>query len=178
MEGKYNMAWTTPKTDWDTDDGIEDTDLNRIEENTEYLYDSITPINIASVASLAVELSFNNKSSYITGFTLEMSRVYNRVSVLMTDGGNGSMTFTGPIYMRPVAGDWSSDIFGTSGRAFSDNARCSEDFAASLSHIRYFGTTVDIEIQPSMSSNWGSGNLVDFSDDIAWTFIIQIATLP
>jgi hypothetical protein len=34
------MAWSTPKTDWDTDDGIIYTDLNRIEANTEYLYDN------------------------------------------------------------------------------------------------------------------------------------------
>lgn len=32
-------VWTTPKTDWDEDDLIIDTDLNRIEENIEYLYD-------------------------------------------------------------------------------------------------------------------------------------------
>lgn len=28
------MAWSTPKTDWDTDDGIMNTDLNRIEGNS------------------------------------------------------------------------------------------------------------------------------------------------
>jgi hypothetical protein len=27
------MTWATPKTDWDTDDGIGDADLNRIETN-------------------------------------------------------------------------------------------------------------------------------------------------
>ena len=31
------MAWTTPKTDWTTADGIADTDLNRIEANILYL---------------------------------------------------------------------------------------------------------------------------------------------
>jgi hypothetical protein len=31
------MSWTTPKTDWDTDDAIGTTDLNRIEENTSVL---------------------------------------------------------------------------------------------------------------------------------------------
>lgn len=32
------MAWQTPKTDWDTDDGIQDSDFNRIEGDLEYLY--------------------------------------------------------------------------------------------------------------------------------------------
>lgn len=32
-------TWTTPKTNWTSSDGIGDGDLNRIEENTEYLYD-------------------------------------------------------------------------------------------------------------------------------------------
>jgi hypothetical protein len=31
------MAWQTPKTDWDTDDGITTTDLDRWEENTRIL---------------------------------------------------------------------------------------------------------------------------------------------
>lgn len=33
------MAWQTPKTDWDTEDGVADSDLNRMESNSEYLYD-------------------------------------------------------------------------------------------------------------------------------------------
>lgn len=32
------MAWQAPKTDWTSADGIRDTDLNRIEENTRILY--------------------------------------------------------------------------------------------------------------------------------------------
>lgn len=32
-------TWTTPKFDWVPPDGIADTDLNRIEENTQYLYE-------------------------------------------------------------------------------------------------------------------------------------------
>jgi hypothetical protein len=36
-EGRYKMAWITPKTDWDTNDGIGSADLNRIEGNTDYL---------------------------------------------------------------------------------------------------------------------------------------------
>ena len=32
------MAWQTPKTNWSSADGVRDTDLNRIEENTRVLY--------------------------------------------------------------------------------------------------------------------------------------------
>lgn len=32
------MAWQAPKTDWTSADGVRDTDLNRIEENTRVLY--------------------------------------------------------------------------------------------------------------------------------------------
>ena len=32
------MAYTTPKTDWTTADGVDNADLNRIEENTRALY--------------------------------------------------------------------------------------------------------------------------------------------
>lgn len=34
------MAWQTPKTDWSSVDGVRDTDLNRIESNLQYLYES------------------------------------------------------------------------------------------------------------------------------------------
>lgn len=34
------MAWQTPKTDWSAQDGVRDTDLNRIEENLLYLYNT------------------------------------------------------------------------------------------------------------------------------------------
>lgn len=38
------MTWTTPRTDWKSDqqEPISDTDLNRIESNTEYLYNTAT----------------------------------------------------------------------------------------------------------------------------------------
>jgi len=35
-------SWTTPKYDWVPNDGIANTDFNRIEENTQYLYDENT----------------------------------------------------------------------------------------------------------------------------------------
>lgn len=34
------MAWQTPKTDWGQPDGVRDADFNRIEGNTQYLYDT------------------------------------------------------------------------------------------------------------------------------------------
>lgn len=34
------MAWQTPKTDWSAQDGVRDTDLNRIEDNLLYLYNT------------------------------------------------------------------------------------------------------------------------------------------
>ena len=39
------MAWQTPKTDWGINQqGVEDTDFNRIEGNTQWLYDNREPI--------------------------------------------------------------------------------------------------------------------------------------
>tara|TARA_R100000750_G_scaffold28942_1_gene18338 strand:+ start:642 stop:1616 length:975 start_codon:yes stop_codon:yes gene_type:complete len=51
-------TWTTPKTNWTTNDGIGDTDLNRMEENTEYLYDQ----------QQGSESVFNN---YVNGFHVQ-----------------------------------------------------------------------------------------------------------
>lgn len=38
------MAWQTPKTNWAAPDGVRDTDFNRIEGNTQYLYDGIADL--------------------------------------------------------------------------------------------------------------------------------------
>ena len=34
------MAWQTPKTNWSIADGVRDADFNRMEENTQYLYEN------------------------------------------------------------------------------------------------------------------------------------------
>jgi hypothetical protein len=39
------MPWTKPKTDWNPGDGITATDLNRIEDNTYTLFDSVYNMN-------------------------------------------------------------------------------------------------------------------------------------
>ncbi len=41
------MAWQTPKTNWAVPDGLTTTDLNRIEENIDYLYGLASPIEIS-----------------------------------------------------------------------------------------------------------------------------------
>ena len=35
-------TWNTPKTDWSAEDGVLNSDFNRIESNLQYLYDNIT----------------------------------------------------------------------------------------------------------------------------------------
>jgi hypothetical protein len=45
------MAWSAPKTDWDTADGVTDTDLNRIEENVRILGQGNGRASIAEIAS-------------------------------------------------------------------------------------------------------------------------------
>lgn len=45
------MSWITPKTDWDTDDGIMATDLNRIEGNTQFLNDGLLKKGISYYAN-------------------------------------------------------------------------------------------------------------------------------
>jgi hypothetical protein len=42
------MGWLEPETDWNTNDGIMNTDLNRIEGNIEYLYNRGASVGILS----------------------------------------------------------------------------------------------------------------------------------
>lgn len=43
------MAWQTPKTDWSTEDGVLNSDFNRIEGNLQYLYDKMPSQAEASI---------------------------------------------------------------------------------------------------------------------------------
>ena len=45
------MAWVTPKTDWNTDDGIMNTDLNRIEGNTQFINESLLKRGVSYYAN-------------------------------------------------------------------------------------------------------------------------------
>ncbi len=67
-------TWTTPKTNWTTNDGIGDTDLNRIEENTEYLYDQNN--NVAG-----------HLRNYISGFTVSANSGSEGVYGIKVTGG-------------------------------------------------------------------------------------------
>jgi len=67
-------TWTTPKTNWTTNDGIGDTDLNRMEENTEYLYDQNN--NVAG-----------HLKNYISGFTVEANSGSEGVYGIKVTGG-------------------------------------------------------------------------------------------
>jgi hypothetical protein len=67
-------TWTTPKTNWTTADGINDTDFNRIEENTEYLYDLDGN-------------SANHLRNYISGFTVNANSGSEGVYEIRVRGG-------------------------------------------------------------------------------------------
>jgi hypothetical protein len=68
------MAWTTPKTNWTTNDGIGDTDLNRIEANTQYLYDQN-------------DNGADHLRNYISGFTVNANSGSEGVYEIRVSGG-------------------------------------------------------------------------------------------
>jgi hypothetical protein len=62
------MAWTTPKTDWTTNDGIAAADLNRIEENTKQIKEGL--LNGGTVASAnSLNIGADNGFFILTGGT-------------------------------------------------------------------------------------------------------------
>jgi hypothetical protein len=98
------MAWITPKIDWVTDDAIGTVDLNRIEGNIKYLYDSVISIPSGLGAAIVVsnvtqEITITNKVHYINNSGATDRRIKNIVSSGFT----------------PVAGDTLVLICGTVG---------------------------------------------------------------
>jgi hypothetical protein len=49
------MAWQTPKIDWSPEDGVLNSDFNRIEGNLQYLYDNMPSQALASVVLYVTE---------------------------------------------------------------------------------------------------------------------------
>jgi|TARA_R100000750_G_C2329861_1_gene89729 hypothetical protein len=106
-------TWTTPKTNWTTNDGIGDTDLNRIEENTEYLYDQND--NVAG-----------HLRNYVSGFTVNANSGSEGVYEIRVSGGiwsdsNGNYVDWGGAEMVKTlsATAWTA---GASGQARIDSA--------------------------------------------------------
>jgi hypothetical protein len=65
------MSWSTPKTNWSTDDGIATTDLNRMEENARIagltLGHGVAPESISSAANL--DITITNNTFIVSGAT-------------------------------------------------------------------------------------------------------------
>ena len=117
------MAWTTPKTDWDTDEGIEDEDLNRIEENTDFLNDEII--------DLSDEVSTHLRN-YINGFVVRANTLGLTAYQIAVSGGlwsdnNGDLTdWSGSAMTKTLsASSWTSGEAGNAkaaGATYSTNA--------------------------------------------------------
>lgn len=73
-------TWNTPKTDWLPSDGVLNTDINRIEENLEYLREQDGAIFNGSKQF--------NSSITVTGQSVMESSVRNPLSVNRTTSGN------------------------------------------------------------------------------------------
>jgi len=61
------MAWSTPKTDWDTDDAVGTADLNRIEENSQHNNGSNNDIDGMATIASANDLNIEKKFNIVTG---------------------------------------------------------------------------------------------------------------
>lgn len=76
------MAWVIPKTNWTTNDGVLNTDMNRIEGNTQELYDLYSPlpgqissqISTLQAAINAVQANLNTHTSNTTIHTTANER--------------------------------------------------------------------------------------------------------
>jgi hypothetical protein len=66
--------WTTPKEDWDTNYGINDVDFNRIETNTQYLFEQDGN-------------NANHLRNYISGFTVNANSGSEGVYEIRVSGG-------------------------------------------------------------------------------------------
>ena len=75
------MAWTTPKTDWTTADGVDFNDLNRIEDNIDFIADNPT--------GTALQLAPSG-GNVLIGTTVDSTRlvVADGVGSLPTISGN------------------------------------------------------------------------------------------
>ena len=60
------MAWQSPKLDWAPEDGLLNTDMNRIEGNVEYLHDNIE-VAISSILKESLHLHVSPTGSDTTG---------------------------------------------------------------------------------------------------------------
>ncbi len=69
-------SWTTPKTDWNSSQqGVTDTDFNRIEGNTQYLYE--TPaLDLTSIIAHIGGVDSNSGTSAVASFTRKGNTVF------------------------------------------------------------------------------------------------------
>ena len=83
-------VWDTPKYDWDEVDGVADTDLNRIEENIQWLYDALA----AEIAAReAADTALSGSLGTVSGdLAAHVARIDNPHSVTKTQVGLGNVT--------------------------------------------------------------------------------------
>lgn len=104
------MAWQTPKTDWGRPDGVRNTDLNRIEDNILYLYNSALHadhtvyVNINSGSDSSGNGTSSSPYKTITYALSSIPRNFNGYSVIISVAGgtyNEAVTISGfsPIVM-------------------------------------------------------------------------------
>lgn len=102
------MAWQTPKTDWTSANGVDETDMNRIEENTVYLEAQLTTINntIATGKSqIATALTNQGVPTLSTATFTTMATNVNTVATnKYNDGWAAGYAYKQPIYVGQLAG--------------------------------------------------------------------------
>lgn len=93
--------WQTPKTDWAAEDGVLNTDFNRIEENIEYLYDR--PTALTANVTVYVSTSGNDTTGDGTSAT-PYATIMKALSVIPKNlnGFDATLSIAAGVYSEGV----------------------------------------------------------------------------